>query len=293
MATMIISSNPGQDVTVTLALPATNPEAGSVSCSFTFQTTKGLLGPSSNPTDQSGFANSTQDLFAVTVEPATKAAFVHFFLTSAKGNVVFANDVDARVAKLLSLPWKDDAKGFLRVETIQGRKVKLSTTDFAHANAARDAAEHRRVTQETELKTRETAVAGAEAKIAEAENKATKAQTDLLKLQNEKAELERELDASRNEIASLQKRMGEAGPAATPSQNPHTASKPEQQPTTSGPSVQITQEPVEEGTPSPPPQQKRRKTAPSKAPEVAGSLGTISYSSAKAFATFTPSPQYP
>jgi hypothetical protein len=92
-----------------------------------------LLGPSSNPTDQSGFANSTQDLFAVTVEPATKAAFVHFFLTSVKGNVVFANDVNARVAKLLSPPWKDDAKGFLRVETIQGRKVELSTTDFAHA----------------------------------------------------------------------------------------------------------------------------------------------------------------
>jgi hypothetical protein len=133
MATMSISFNPGQDVTVTLALSATDPETGPVSSSFTFQTAKGLLGPSSNPTDQSGFANSAQDLFAVTVEPATKAAFVHFFLTSAKGNVVFVNDVNARVAKLLSPPWKDDAKGFLRVETIQERKVELSTTDFAHA----------------------------------------------------------------------------------------------------------------------------------------------------------------
>ena len=133
MATMSISFNPGQDVTVTLALSATDPETGPVSSSFTFQTAKGLLGPSSNPTDQSGFANSAQDLFAVTVEPATKAAFVHFFLTSAKGNVIFVNDVNARVAKLLSPPWKDDAKGFLRVETIQERKVELSTTDFAHA----------------------------------------------------------------------------------------------------------------------------------------------------------------
>jgi len=133
MATMTISSNPGVDVTVTLAIPATDPDQGPASCSFTFQTAKGLLGPSSNPTDQSGFANSAQDLFAVTVEPATKAAFVHFFLTSAKGNVVLVNDVNARVAKLLSPPWKSNAKGFLRVETIQGRKVKLSTTDFAHA----------------------------------------------------------------------------------------------------------------------------------------------------------------
>jgi hypothetical protein len=102
MATMSISFNPGQDVTVTLALSATDPETGPVSSSFTFQTAKGLLGPSSNPTDQSGFANSAQDLFAVTVEPATKAAFVHFFLTSAKGNVVFVNDVNARVETTLA-----------------------------------------------------------------------------------------------------------------------------------------------------------------------------------------------
>ena len=132
-ATMSISSNPGQDVTVKLDLPANNTEGVAVSCSFTFQTAKGLLGPSSNPTDQSGFANSAQDLFAITVQPATKAAFVCFFLTSANGNVLLVSDVNARVAKLLSPPWKDDAEGFLRVETIQGRKVKLSTTDFAHA----------------------------------------------------------------------------------------------------------------------------------------------------------------
>ena len=132
-ATMSISSNPGQDVTVKLDLPANNTEEVPVSCSFTFQTAKGLLGPSSNPTDQSGFANSAQDLFAITVQPVTKAAFVHFFLTSANGNVLLVSDINARVAKLLSPPWKDDAEGFLRVETIQGRKVKLQTTDFAHA----------------------------------------------------------------------------------------------------------------------------------------------------------------
>jgi hypothetical protein len=132
-ATMSISSNPGQDVTVKLDLPANNTEGVPVSCSFTFQTAKGLLGPSSNPTSQSGFANSAQDLFAITVQPVTKAAFVHFFLTSANGNVLLVSDVNARIAKLLSPPWKDDAEGFLRVETIQGRKVQLQTTDFAHA----------------------------------------------------------------------------------------------------------------------------------------------------------------
>src|SRR5206468_5293121 len=85
------------------------------------------------PTSQSGFANSAGDLFAITLEPVTKAAFVYFFLTSASGNVILVSDVNARVARLLSSPWKDDAMGFLRVETIQGRKVKLETTDFAHA----------------------------------------------------------------------------------------------------------------------------------------------------------------
>src|SRR3989449_4691450 len=121
-------------------------------------------------------------------------------------------------------------------------RVDVLRTDLANAIAARDVAERRRVTQETELKTRETAVAGAEAKIAEAENKATKAQTELLKLQNEKAELQSKLDASRNEIDSLQKRIGEAGPTASPSQNPDTASEPEQQPATSLQAMPVTQE---------------------------------------------------
>src|SRR5215831_10858448 len=158
-------------------------------------------------------------------------------------------------------------------------RVDVLRTDLANANAARDAAEHR----ETEFKTREADVAGAEAKIAEAENKATQAQTELLKLQNEKAELESKLDA-------LQKQIGEAGPTG-PSQNPSIASNP-QQPTTSEPSVQIAREPVEEATP-PPPQPKRKKIAPRKAPQAASTSEIASYASAKAFATFTPLPNYP
>ena len=168
-------------------------------------------------------------------------------------------------------------------------RVDVLRTELAKANAARDAAEHRK----TEFKTREAAVAGAEAKIAEAENKATKAQTELLTLQNEKAELESKLEASRNEIAALQKRVGEAGPAASPSQNPDAVSKSNQQSTTSGPSVEIAQGPAEEATPPPPPQPKRRKTAPRKAPEAASTPEITSYSSAKALATFTPLPRYP
>ena len=132
-ATMTISSNPGVDVTVKLALPTANTEAGASSGTFVFPTSKGLLGSSANPTSQSGFANSSKNLFAITVIPATKSAFVHFFLTSAAGNVILITDVNSRVPNLLPQPWKGTAKGFLRVEKIQGHKLKLSTTDFAHA----------------------------------------------------------------------------------------------------------------------------------------------------------------
>src|SRR6266480_3010997 len=155
-------------------------------------------------------------------------------------------------------------------------RVDVLRTDLANAIAARDVAERRRVTQETELKTRETAVAGAEAKIAEAENKATKAQTDLLKLQNEKAELENKLDASRNEIASLQKRSGDAGRAAKPAENLGARSTPE---------------PVVKTTPPPP--RSKQQVMPIKATQVAGTVGTMSISSARALAIYAPRPEYP
>ena len=169
-------------------------------------------------------------------------------------------------------------------------RVDALRADVANANAARDAAEQRRMTQEAELKTRETAVAGEEAKIAEAQNKATKAGAELAQSQKEKTELQTKLEAKQNEIASLQKRIQEAG-AAKPSENPTAASTPEKQ-SISPPPPEIKPEPVEETTP-PPQQPKRRKTSPAKAPEVGASAATISFSSAKALATFAPLPKYP
>ena len=169
-------------------------------------------------------------------------------------------------------------------------RVDALRADVANANAARDAAEQRRMTQEAELKTRETAVAGEEAKIAEAQNKATKAGADLAQSQKETTELQTKLEAKQNEIASLQKRIQEAG-AAKPSENPTAASTPEKQ-SISPPPPEIKPEPVEERTP-PPQQPKRRKTSPAEAPEVGASAATISFSSAKALATFAPLPKYP
>src|SRR5205814_9485087 len=105
-------------------------------------------------------------------------------------------------------------------------KVDALRTEVASANAARDAAEHRRATQETELKARETAVAGEEAKIAEAENRAAKAGAELAQSQKEKTELQTKLEEKQNEIASLQKRIKEAG-AAKPSERQATAATPQ------------------------------------------------------------------
>src|SRR5215470_15145506 len=78
-ATMTIDTN-GPDVTVKLAPPANNMEGVPVSCAFTFQDVKRLLGPSSRRLNRA-------------------------FLTSANGNVILVSDVNERVAKILAAPW--------------------------------------------------------------------------------------------------------------------------------------------------------------------------------------------
>ena len=93
-------------------------------------------------------------------------------------------------------------------------KVKALRTNVATAGAPRNPVEHRRSTEEKDLKTRETAVAREEAKIAEAENKAAKAGEEVSQLQKEKAELQTKIEANENEIASLKKRIEGAGTAA-------------------------------------------------------------------------------
>ena len=103
---------------------------------------------------------------------------------------------------------------------LNSHKVKTLRTNVANADAARDAAEHRRAAQERNPKTRETTVAGGEAKIAEAESKAAKAEAELTQLQKDKTELQAKLEANQNEIGSLQKRIEEAEKTATPAASP-------------------------------------------------------------------------
>ena len=170
-------------------------------------------------------------------------------------------------------------------------RVDVLRADVTKANAARDAAEQRRVTQERELKTRETAVAGGEAKIAEAQNRAAKAGAELAQSQKEKTELQTKLEEKQNEIASLQKRIEEAR-AAKPSERLAAVSTPEKQATPTPPSLEIKAEPVEETTP-PPRRLKRLKTAPVTPPKAANPPAAMSISSAKALAIYAPFPDYP
>ena len=170
-------------------------------------------------------------------------------------------------------------------------RVDVLRADVTKANAARDAAEQRRVTQERELKTREIAVAGGEAKIAEAQNKAAKAGAELAQSQKEKTELQTKLEEKQNEIASLQKRIEEAR-AAKPSERLAAVSTPEKQPTPTPPSLEIKGEPVVETTP-PPRRPKRVKTAPVTPPKAANPPAAMSISSAKALAIYAPFPDYP
>lgn len=95
-------------------------------------------------------------------------------------------------------------------------KVKRLHADATNLTTARDTAERRRLSQETEVKSREASVAAASAKFSETTSKAAKAAAEIAQLQKEKADLQARLQASEAEIASLQKNAEEVGgkPAA-------------------------------------------------------------------------------
>jgi hypothetical protein len=116
---------------VTIRLKASDDNEDTLTNEYVFASEKGFLGPSSNPTDQSGFANKENTVFGVSYEPVTKACFVKLFLLNASGTLVLVNNVNTRAAKLLRAPWAERVREFLRIEKIVGRHVYLQTTDFS------------------------------------------------------------------------------------------------------------------------------------------------------------------
>ena len=111
---------------------------------------------------------------------------------------------------------------------LNSQKVKTLRTNAMNAEAARDAAEHRRVIQKPNVESGKTPSTGVEGQITEAENKAAKAEAELAQSQKEKADLQTKLDANQNEIVSLQKRVEEMekGAKPAPAGSPGTAVAP-------------------------------------------------------------------
>jgi hypothetical protein len=103
---------------------------------------------------------------------------------------------------------------------LNSHKVRTLHTNAAKAEAARDAAEHRPVTQKRNIDTGGITVTAGEDKLADATRRATKAEGELAQLQKEKADLQTKLDANQNEIASLQQRVAEAEKTAKPAGSP-------------------------------------------------------------------------
>jgi hypothetical protein len=116
---------------------------------------------------------------------------------------------------------------FLALASILGflnsQKVKTLHTNVANAEAARDAAQHRRVTQKRNIDAGGITITGGEDKSGEALQRAAKAEAEVAQLQKEKADVQAKLDANQNEIASLQKRVEEAEKTAKPAGSPAAA----------------------------------------------------------------------
>lgn len=106
-------------------------DEGDLHANFDFGATKGFLGPSGNPASQDPFVNADGTIIAVNHQPQTKSSNVHLWLRLARGDLMFLNDVNGRIARLLKGRFAESAKYFLRVELIAGRKILLQTVDFA------------------------------------------------------------------------------------------------------------------------------------------------------------------
>ena len=106
-------------------------EQGEIIASFFFNSPKGFLGPSKDPSDQNGFSNTAKTLFGVNYQPATKSSFVYLFSKTKAGDLLYLRNINPRVALQLPKPWSDTASSFLRIESIVGRSVNLETVDFS------------------------------------------------------------------------------------------------------------------------------------------------------------------
>ena len=110
----------GDDGTTTLAFP--NGQT------FRLPAGKGLLGPSSNPTSQTPFANADGSLIAVNEQPMTKTSFVHLYLKGANGRFTEIKNANQKIGQAAHAQKTDT--DFIRVDRLSGNTLDLETVDF-------------------------------------------------------------------------------------------------------------------------------------------------------------------
>jgi chromosome segregation ATPase len=102
---------------------------------------------------------------------------------------------------------------------VNSHKAQTLRANAANAEAARDAAEHRRTGKQLSAETGKITSAAEQSRVTEADNKAAKAEAEVAELQKEKTDFQTKLDASQSEIASLQKRVEDAEKVPKPAES--------------------------------------------------------------------------
>ena len=110
---------------VELTLPLSDEE-GDLQAKFDFRETRGFSG---------SFVNVSHTVFAINNSPAVHTSYVHIWLRSADGDLIFMNNVNGRVARLLKGRFAQSAGYFLTVQDLVGRKLFLQTADYAAKGA--------------------------------------------------------------------------------------------------------------------------------------------------------------
>ena len=97
---------------------------------FSLPAGKGLLGPSSNPTSQTPFANADGSLIAVNEQPMTKTSFVHLYLKRANGRFTEIKDANQKIGQAAPASAGKMDTDFIRVERLSGKTLDLEALDF-------------------------------------------------------------------------------------------------------------------------------------------------------------------
>jgi hypothetical protein len=106
--------------TLSITVPFSDDDDSSLRLAFDFLDTRAF---------DDSVKNADGSINAITTAPATKSGFVHLWLKSKKGDLMFINDVNGRVARLLKGQAAEWATGWLYASAISGRKVFLEAIE--------------------------------------------------------------------------------------------------------------------------------------------------------------------